>query len=130
MNIAELSIHKKVIVLFITFLIIGGGIFAYENMGRLEDPEFTIKVAKVVTLYPGASAEEVQREVTDVLETAIQQMPQLWRITSQSMDGSPSSRRRSSRPTRHRRCRRSGTNSGARWATRNPACRPACAPRS
>jgi multidrug efflux pump subunit AcrB len=87
MNIAELSIHKKVIVLFITFLIIGGGIFAYENMGRLEDPEFTIKVAKVVTLYPGASAEEVQREVTDVLETAIQQMPQLWRITSQSTDG-------------------------------------------
>jgi multidrug efflux pump subunit AcrB len=87
MNIAELSIHKKVIVLFITFLIIGGGIFAYENMGRLEDPEFTIKVAKVVTLYPGASAEEVQREVTDVLETAIQQMPQLWRITSRSMDG-------------------------------------------
>lgn len=87
MNIAELSIHKKVIVLFITFLTIGGGIFAYENMGRLEDPEFTIKVAKVVTHYPGASAEEVQREVTDVLETAIQQMPQLWRITSQSTDG-------------------------------------------
>jgi len=87
MNIAELSIHKKVVVLFITFLIIGGGILAYENMGRLEDPEFTIKVAKVVTFYPGASAAEVQREVTDVLETAIQQMPQLWRITSRSTDG-------------------------------------------
>ena len=87
MNIAELSIHKKVIVLFITFLIIGGGIMAYESMGRLEDPEFTIKVAKVVTFYPGASADEVQREVTDVLETAIQQMPQLWRITSRSTDG-------------------------------------------
>jgi multidrug efflux pump subunit AcrB len=87
MNIAEMSIHKKVIVLFITFLIIGGGVFAYENMGRLEDPDFTIKVAKVVTLYPGASAEEVQSEVTDLLETAIQQMPQLWRITSRSMDG-------------------------------------------
>jgi multidrug efflux pump subunit AcrB len=87
MNIAELSIHKKVIVLFITFLTIGGGILAYENMGRLEDPEFTIKVAKVVTFYPGASAEEVQREVTDVLETAIQQLPQLWRITSRSTDG-------------------------------------------
>jgi multidrug efflux pump subunit AcrB len=87
MNIAELSIHKKVIVLFITFLTIGGGILAYESMGRLEDPEFTIKAAKVVTFYPGASAEEVQREVTDVLETAIQQLPQLWRITSRSTDG-------------------------------------------
>jgi multidrug efflux pump subunit AcrB len=87
MNIAELSIQKKVIVLFITFLTVGGGILAYENMGRLEDPEFTIKAAKVVTLYPGASAAEVQSEVTDVLETAIQQLPQLWRITSRSMDG-------------------------------------------
>ena len=87
MNIAELSIQKKVIVLFITFLTVGGGILAYENMGRLEDPEFTIKVAKVVTFYPGASAEEVQKEVTDVLETAIQQLPQLWRITSRSTDG-------------------------------------------
>ena len=87
MNIAELSIHKKVIVLFITFLTVGGGILAYENMGRLEDPEFTIKVAKVVTFYPGASAAEVQSEVTDVLETAIQQLPQLWRITSRSVDG-------------------------------------------
>ena len=87
MNIAELSIQKKVIVLFITFLTIGGGILAYENMGRLEDPDFTIKQAKVVTFYPGASAAEVQREVTDVLETAIQQMPQLWRITSRSVNG-------------------------------------------
>jgi multidrug efflux pump subunit AcrB len=87
MNIAELSIQKKVIVLFITFLTVGGGILAYENMGRLEDPDFTIKAAKVVTFYPGASAAEVQSEVTDVLETAIQQLPQLWRITSRSVDG-------------------------------------------
>jgi len=87
MNIGEFSIARKVIVLFVTFLTIGGGILAYENMGRLEDPEFTIKVAKVVTFYPGASAAEVQREVTDVLETAIQQLPQLWRITSRSTDG-------------------------------------------
>jgi multidrug efflux pump subunit AcrB len=87
MSIAEFSIAKRVIVLFATFLVIGGGILAYENMGRLEDPEFTIKAAKVITLYPGASAAEVQLEVTDVLETAIQQLPQLWRITSRSMDG-------------------------------------------
>lgn len=87
MNIAELSIRKRVVVMFITFLVIGGGIFAYEKMGRLEDPDFTIKVAKVATAYPGASAVEVQREVTEVLESAIQQMPQLWRVTSRSMDG-------------------------------------------
>jgi multidrug efflux pump subunit AcrB len=87
MNIAELSIRKRVVVVFATFLVLGGGLWAYENMGRLEDPEFTIKSAKIVTAYPGASAEEVQREVTDVLESAIQQMPQLLRITSKSLDG-------------------------------------------
>ena len=50
MNIAELSIRKNVITLFITFLVLGGGILAYETMGRLEDPTFTIKQAKVRTL--------------------------------------------------------------------------------
>ncbi|MCB1805482.1 MAG: efflux RND transporter permease subunit, partial [Candidatus Competibacteraceae bacterium] len=87
MNIAELSIRKNVITLFITLLVLGGGILAYETMGRLEDPAFTIKQAKVITRYAGASAEEVEKEVTDILETEIQQLGQLLRITSQSMDG-------------------------------------------
>ena len=44
---------------------IAGGLFAYEGMGRLEDPEFTIKDAQIITQYPGASALEVEEEVTD-----------------------------------------------------------------
>ena len=42
-----------------TILIMGGGILAYEGLGRLEDPEFTIKEAQIFTDYPGASAMEV-----------------------------------------------------------------------
>lgn len=87
MTIAQWSIENRVTTLFITLLIIAGGIIAYDTMGRLEDPEFTIKDAKVITRYPGASAEEVEKEVTDLLETAIQQMGQLKWIVSQSMDG-------------------------------------------
>lgn len=87
MKIAEYTIRKKVIALFMTFLVLGGGVFAYERLGRLEDPEFTIKMAKVITLYPGATPEEVEKEVTDILETEIQQLGQLLRITSQSMEG-------------------------------------------
>jgi len=87
MNIAEYAIRKRTITLFMTFLVFAGGILAYRNLGRLEDPEFTIKDAKVVTAYPGATPREVEEEVTDVLETEIQQLGQLDEITSMSKPG-------------------------------------------
>ncbi|MEM1244172.1 MAG: efflux RND transporter permease subunit [Pseudomonadota bacterium] len=84
MNIAELAIRKKVVTLFLVILIIAGGVFAYQSMGRLEDPEYTIKEALVITYYPGASATQVEQEVTEKIERAIQQLPQLKRVTSLS----------------------------------------------
>ena len=68
-------------------LIIIGGIVSYESLGRLEDPEFTIKTAVVITAYPGAAPMEVAEEVTDEIETAIQQLPQLERVASLSKAG-------------------------------------------
>lgn len=87
MNIAEASIRYKTITIVMTLLLIGGGILAYQKLGRLEDPEFTIKSAQVFTLYPGATAEEVAEEVTDPIETAVQQLGQLKQVTSMSEDG-------------------------------------------
>jgi len=87
MNIAEWAIRKKTVTLVIVFLIIGGGIAAYENLGRLEDPEYTIKEALVITPYPGATPQEVEEEVVDELETAIQQLPQLKEVRSISKAG-------------------------------------------
>jgi len=87
MNIAELAIEKKTISFVITILIIAGGIFSYSKMGRLEDPEFTIKAATVVTYYPGATAMEVAEEVTDEVETAIQKLGQVDYVKSLSMPG-------------------------------------------
>ncbi len=87
MNIGEHAIHKKTITLMFVFLIIGGGFLSYDNLGRLEDPEFTIKEALVVTYYQGASPVEVEEEVTDVIETAIQQMGQVHKVTSVSRNG-------------------------------------------
>lgn len=55
-------------------LIIAGGAISYSQMGKLEDAPFTIKQAVVTTSYPGASPLEVQRQVTDVLEEAIQSL--------------------------------------------------------
>ncbi len=87
MNIAEFSIEKKTVTLVLCFLMLVGGIMAYEGLGRLEDPEFTIKTAVVVTPYPGASPAEVAEEVTDRIETEIQQLDQLDYVESLSKAG-------------------------------------------
>ena len=87
MNIAQLSIEKKTITVVITVLLLFGGIKSYMGLGRLEDPEFTIKSAKVITYYPGATAMEVAEEVTDPLEISIQKMGQVRRVESLSMPG-------------------------------------------
>lgn len=87
MNIAEATIRYKVVSIVVTLFIIAGGIFFYDKLGRLEDPEFTIKDAQVITSYPGATAAEVEEEVTEKLETAIQEMGQLKEIKSLSRAG-------------------------------------------
>ncbi len=87
MDIAEFSITRKVVTLTLTFVMLGGGVLAYQSMSRLEDPEFTIKDALVITPYPGASAYEVEEEVTDELELAVQQLSQLDKIESKSDRG-------------------------------------------
>src|SRR5262249_38925437 len=68
-------------------LVLLGGVVAYRQIGRLEDPEFTIKEALVVTPYPGASAHEVAMEVTNPIESACQQLGQLRRVDSESTRG-------------------------------------------
>ncbi len=87
MDIAEFSIKNKVITLLIVFIIILGGYLSYLKLGRLEDPEFTIKTAMVITAYPGASPTEVELEVTDKIENAIQNLPYIDKITSKSYPG-------------------------------------------
>ena len=87
MNIAEFSIKNRLIMWIVIALSCLGGLQAYEEMPRFEDPEFTIRVAQVLTAYPGASPEEVEREVTTPLETALQEMPEIEEITSTSSDG-------------------------------------------
>ena len=88
MSIAKKAIEKKTITLVLTFVMVVGGLSAYRTLSRLEDPEFTIKEALVITPYPGASAYEVEEEVTDLLEKEIQKLQ--WvddRLESKSSRG-------------------------------------------
>jgi multidrug efflux pump subunit AcrB len=87
MDIARISIDNKVVTLVMAVVFLVGGLLAYQGMSRLEDPEFTIKDALVVTPYPGASAREVEEEVTDEIEMAVQQLGQLDEIESKSDRG-------------------------------------------
>ena len=87
MNIAEYCIKRPTVTVSLAAAMLIAGAFAYFRLGRLEDAEFTIKKAQIITSYPGATAEEVANEVTDPLETAVQQMGQLKRVTSTSYPG-------------------------------------------
>ena len=87
MNIAEASIRNKTVTIVFAVLMVVLGIWSYLHLPRLEDPEFTIKDALIVTPYPGASAQEVEKEVSDVIELAAQQLEQLERVVSRSERG-------------------------------------------
>ncbi len=87
MNLAEFSIRKSVITWTMTAVLLVLGTISYMNLPRLEDPEFAIKEAVIITPYPGASAVEVEKEVTEVIEKAMQEMGQLKRVESWSERG-------------------------------------------
>ena len=87
MSLVSLAIEKKTVSYFATFLLIAAGILSYFQLGQLEDPEFTVKTASITTSYPGASPEEVELEVTDLLETKLQEMEEIKNIYSMSRAG-------------------------------------------
>lgn len=87
MNPGEISVRNDRVVYAAMFIALAGGLVAYWQIGRLEDPEFTIKDALIITPYPGASAEEVAQEVTNPIESACQQLGQLKRVESESRRG-------------------------------------------
>ena len=85
MNLAEYALNNKALVKFFIAVLVIGGIFAFISMSKLEDPEIKVKQAMVVTVYPGASAHQVELEVTDVLEKSIRSMGAIGSIESKSM---------------------------------------------
>ncbi|MFT5788293.1 MAG: multidrug efflux pump subunit AcrB [Shewanella sp.] len=88
MNLAEFAIRQRLFVIFFSVLCIIVGVISYFELGKLEDPSFTVKSAVVVTLYPGASAKEVEEQVTDKVETKLQEMGAMWKLRSLSRPGS------------------------------------------
>ncbi len=87
MNIPAYAVEHRAVIVFSTVLLVLAGLWAYAQLGQLEDPEFTIKSAVVTTPYPGASPIEVEELVSDVLEKAIQELEGVDFIQSTSKAG-------------------------------------------
>ena len=87
MDIARASIKRYRVVVFLCIMTLIGGVMAYFEIGKLEDPSFTIKTAVISAMYPGASAYEVEQEVTARIEDAVQAMGEIKHIRSRSTPG-------------------------------------------
>ena len=85
MNLSESALNNRALVKFLIAVLIVGGVFSFISMSKLEDPELQVKQALVVTVYPGASAHQVELEVTDVLEKEIRAMGDIASVESKSM---------------------------------------------
>lgn len=87
MNPATLTIRYPMFAAIAVLFAVAAGWLAYENMSRFEDPEFTIRTARIITPYPGASPLEVLDEVTEPLEAALQQLGEVETLESSSVAG-------------------------------------------
>ena len=86
-NLSEWALTHRAFTGFLMVLVLLGGMFALVRLGQREDPAFTFRVMVVKTLYPGATALEVEQQVTDRLEKKIQELPNLDFLRSYSKPG-------------------------------------------
>jgi multidrug efflux pump len=86
-NLSEWAITHRALVLFMILLLGAAGVYSYLNLGRAEDPNFTIKTMVVNIAWPGATATEMQTQVADKIEKKLQELPFLDRVESYSQPG-------------------------------------------
>ncbi|MBS4635134.1 MULTISPECIES: efflux RND transporter permease subunit [Aeromonas] len=73
-NLSALAVRERAITLFLILLISLGGVLSFFQLGRAEDPPFTIKQMTIVTAWPGATAQEMQDQVAEPLEKRMQEL--------------------------------------------------------
>ena len=84
MNYSKWALDNSNVINFLVVILVVGGLMAYASMPKLEDPAIKVKQAMVITTYPGASAHQVELEVTDPLEKSIGEMSSINNIQSSS----------------------------------------------
>jgi multidrug efflux pump len=87
MNLSEWALQHRSLTIYFMLAFFIAGLFSYLELGQAEDPEFTIKVMAVRTLWPGATALEIEQQVTDRVEKKLQETPWLNYLSSYSKAG-------------------------------------------
>jgi multidrug efflux pump len=86
-NLSAWALNHQTLVLYLMLMLTVSGLLAYTKLGQSEDPPFTFKVMLVRTSWPGASAVEVEQQITDKLEKKLQEVPHLGYTSSYSRPG-------------------------------------------
>jgi multidrug efflux pump len=86
-NLSEWALSHQTLVLYFMLVLAIAGVGSYIRLGQAEDPDFSFKVMIVRTMWPGASADEIERQLTDRIEKKLQETPRLDFLRSYSKPG-------------------------------------------
>jgi multidrug efflux pump subunit AcrB len=87
LNLTQWALNHKQLVYFLVVVTFIMGIFSYQQLGRMEDPDFVIRQMIVSVSWPGASALQVEEQVTDKIEKKLQDVPGIFYLRSYSQPG-------------------------------------------
>ncbi|MFB2552042.1 efflux RND transporter permease subunit [Ensifer soli] len=87
LNLSALAVRERAVTLFFIVLLAAAGVYAFVNMGRAEDPSFTIKTLTVTAVWPGATARDMQNLVAEPLEKRVQELTWYDRVETTTRPG-------------------------------------------
>ena len=87
LNLSALAVRERAVTLFFILLLVAAGAYAFVNLGRAEDPSFTIKNLTVTAAWPGATAREMQDLVAEPLEKRLQELTWYDRVETTTRPG-------------------------------------------
>lgn len=85
MHISEMAFHRRALIYFLLLSMVVGGVIAFRSISKLEDPEIVVMQSQIVTVWPGASAHEMEMQVTHVIEQELSTLANIETIRSRSM---------------------------------------------
>ena len=86
-NLSALALKYSTLTVFFMIALTLAGVYAFFNLGRAEDPPFTIKQMVVSAAWPGATSREVEQQVTEKIETKLQELPYFFNVQSYTKPG-------------------------------------------
>ena len=87
-NLTEISLKNRSLVWYFIIMTMIMGVFSYTKLGRMEDPSFTINQMIVTAAWPGATAQQMEEQVTDKLESKFNDIPGIDYVKSSTRAGS------------------------------------------